>query len=288
MTNSKLINSLILAALALSGAAPGAALAADAATPASTPEHTITGNVGFTSDYVFNGISQTFRSPAIQGGFDYVRSSGLYFGTWASNVSGNQYTNASMEWDVYGGYNGKVSDDLGYQIGLMGVFYPGGKASSTKKWDTAEVVAGATWKGVNVKYTHTLTDWYGINTSGFAPAMWAPGDTEIPGATGASTADSAGDLSSKGSGYLEANYTLAIAEGSSITVHAGHQKIRNFSKLSYTDYKLAVNKTYAGFNIGLAYTTTNATDNNLYHVMANGDDKKLGGGIVALSVGRSF
>lgn len=283
MINSKLLGSLILAALAL----PGAALAADTAsadTPA--PEYAITGNVGFTSDYVFNGISQSFRSPALQGGFDYVRTSGLYLGTWASNVSGNQYTNASLEWDIYGGYNGKVSDDLGYNVGFMHVYYPDGKASSTKKWDTTEIIAGATWKGVNVKYTRTLTDWYGINTSGFAPAMWAPGDTQASGATGASTADSAGG--SKGSGYLEANYTLAIAEGSSITFHAGHQKISNFSKLSYTDYKLAVNKTYAGFNIGLAYTTTNATDNNLYHVMANGDDKKLGGGIVALSAGRSF
>ena len=116
----------------------------------------ITGNVGFVSDYVFNGISQTFRSPAIQGGFDYAAANGLYVGTWASNVSGNQYTNASMELDVYGGYNGKVSDDLGYQIGLMNVTYPNGKAynaydqatntvtSAYKRWDTTEAILGAT------------------------------------------------------------------------------------------------------------------------------------------------
>lgn len=274
---NKLSSLLILAALA----ANGSALAADVA-PA--PEYTIAGNVGFTSDYVFNGISQSFRTPALQGGFDYTHSSGVYLGTWASSVSGNQYTNASLEWDMYGGYNGKVDDDFGYNVGLMSVIYPGGKAYNTtpsihKKWNTSEVIAGATWKGLNVKYTHTLTDWYGINTGGFTPSMWADGST---------TADNAGDLSSKGSGYLEANYTLSIAEGSSVTAHAGHQKIRNFSKLSYTDYKLAVNKTYAGFNVGLAYTRTNATDNTLYHVIANGVDKKLSGSIFALSVGRSF
>lgn len=274
---NKLSNLLILAALA----ANGSALAADAAP---TADYAITGNVGFTSDYVFNGISQSFRSPALQGGFDYTHTSGVYLGTWASSVSGNQYTNASLEWDIYGGYNGKVNDDLGYSLGLMSVVYPDGKAYNTtpdtyKKWNTTEVIAGATWKRLNVKYTRTLTDWYGINTSGFTPSMWADGST---------TADNAGDLSSKGSGYLEANYTLGIAEGSSVTVHAGHQKIRNFSKLSYTDYKLAVNKTYAGFNVGLAYTRTNATDNTLYHVIANGDDKKLSGSIFAVSVGRSF
>lgn len=277
MMKNKLLSSLSLAALTV----PSLALAADAAP---VPDYIITGNVGFVSDYVFNGISQNFRSPALQGGFDYVRTSGVYLGTWASNISGNQYTNASLEWDFYGGYNGKVNDDLGYNAGLISVIYPGGKAFTTtpnsyRKWNTTEAIAGATWRGLNVKYTYTLTDWYGISTSGFTPVMLADNS---------STADSAGELSSKGSGYLEANYTLGIAEGSSITAHVGHQKIRNFSKLSYTDYKLAVSKTYAGFNVGLAYTRTNATDNTLYHVILNGDDKKLSGSIFALSAGRSF
>ena len=84
MMKSKLLIPLILAALAV----PGVALAADTAP---VPDYTITGNVGFTSDYVFNGISQSFRTPALQGGFDYVRTSGIYLGTWASSISGNQY-----------------------------------------------------------------------------------------------------------------------------------------------------------------------------------------------------
>jgi hypothetical protein len=253
--------------------------AADAPAPA------VTANVGFTTDYVFNGISQNFRSPALQGGFDYAAANGLYVGTWASNISGNQYTNASMEWDLYGGYNGKVNDDLGYQIGLMSVMYPGGKTadSSTsvyKKWDTTEAIIGATFKGVNVKVTYTLTDWYGINNSGYAPTLWA---------NNASTADSTeADLGSKGSTYIEGNYSFDLGNDLSLALHAGHQKIVNFSALSYTDYKVAISKLYQGFTYGLAYTTTNATDNNLYHVKINGDDKVLSGNILAASVSRSF
>ena len=297
MMNNRLLNSLILAAFV----APGLALAEEDeftshkegkhVIPAS--DHTFTANVGFTSDYVFNGISQNFRTPALQGGFDYSHSSGIYLGTWASNISGNQYTNASMEWDMYGGYNGKVNDDLGYNAGLMAVLYPGGKtnpAGPAKKWDTTELILGGTWKTLNVRYTYTLTDWYGISSAaggGFEPVMWLPGDTTA--ATGASVADNpAANSSSKGSGYLEANYTCELSEGLTLTGHAGHQKISNFSKLSYTDYKLAVNKIYNGFNFGLTFTTTNATDNSLYHVAANGDNKKLGGSIVALSASRSF
>src|SRR5207237_1081318 len=55
--------------------------------PAATPEHTFTANVGLFSEYIFRGISQTGGRPAVQGGFDYAHASGLYLGTWASNIS---------------------------------------------------------------------------------------------------------------------------------------------------------------------------------------------------------
>lgn len=267
------------------------ALAEDA--PAAPAAPAVTANVGFTTDYVFNGISQNYRTPALQGGFDYAAENGLYLGTWASNISGNQYTNASMEWDIYGGYNGKVNDDFTYQLGLMQVAYPGGKAynsydpvtntvtSAYKRWDTSEVIVGATYKGVNVKVTYTLTDWYGINNSGFTPIMWADSSS-------VSNDPAAANLSSKGSTYVEANYTFDLGNDLSLALHAGHQKIVNFSKLDYTDYKVAVSKLYKGFTYGLAYTSTNGTDNSLYHVKANGDDKVLSGGILAASVTRSF
>src|SRR3977135_2089821 len=92
-----------------------------AATPPPTPEHTITGNVGLFSQYIFRGLTQTNRNPAVQGGFDYAHSSGLYAGTWASNISwlrenastraggvtvasGTYGDGGSLEWDFYGGY----------------------------------------------------------------------------------------------------------------------------------------------------------------------------------------
>jgi uncharacterized protein (TIGR02001 family) len=273
-----------------------AALAASsAALAAETSPHSVTGNVGFISDYTFRGISQNYRQPAVQGGFDYAHADGLYAGTWASNISGNQYTNASMEWDVYGGYNGKVNDDVSYGLGLNYAMYPGGKTATTqptKKWDTAELNVGATVKGFNLKYTYALTDWYGIssaNGGGFEPTLWATGDTQATGATGRTTADVVGgNQSSKGSGYIEANYNYGFAGDHTLLLHVGHQKIRNFHLLSYTDYKIGVTKPLGGFTLGVAYTRTNATDNSLYHVLANGDNRNLRGGIFALSANRSF
>ena len=65
-------------------------------------------NVGLYTDYIFRGYTQTQNEPAIQGGFDVEHSSGLYAGTWASNVdwttAGDYMDKNSVEIDVYAGW----------------------------------------------------------------------------------------------------------------------------------------------------------------------------------------
>jgi uncharacterized protein (TIGR02001 family) len=74
----------------------------------------VAGNVALVSDYQLRGISQNDGgfSPAIQGGFDWSSELGFYVGTWASNVN---FSEGSIETDVYGGYKGMIVgfDDLG-------------------------------------------------------------------------------------------------------------------------------------------------------------------------------
>ena len=60
--------------------------------------HTLTGNVGLFSSYRFRGIDQTYGKPALQGGFDYSHSSGVYLGNWNSNVnSGAGFPEGNIE-----------------------------------------------------------------------------------------------------------------------------------------------------------------------------------------------
>lgn len=71
-------------------------------------------NAALVSDYVFRGFSFTDNGPALQGGADYSHESGLYVGTWLSNVD---YFEEDIEYDIYVGYwmeaNG-LEIDLGY------------------------------------------------------------------------------------------------------------------------------------------------------------------------------
>jgi uncharacterized protein (TIGR02001 family) len=54
----------------------------------------VSANVGIFSQFVFRGLTQTARHPAVQDGFDYALASGVYAGTWLSNISWFSDTNS--------------------------------------------------------------------------------------------------------------------------------------------------------------------------------------------------
>ena len=67
----------------------------------STPAITISGSATLTSDYRFRGVSQSDEGMAVQGGFTISHESGLYAGTWGSNLAGwGTFGGANMELDV--------------------------------------------------------------------------------------------------------------------------------------------------------------------------------------------
>ena len=55
-------------------------------------------NVALSSDYIWRGMTQTAEEPAISGGFDIAGESGLYFGTWASNVEFGDGAALELDW----------------------------------------------------------------------------------------------------------------------------------------------------------------------------------------------
>ena len=147
-------NSLLVVAFASSFGVPSVALAQDSA-------HSLSGNISFASQYIFRGIKQTDGKPALQGGFDYAHASGLYAGTWASNVSwladSGGYTSSSLEWDFYGGYKGSIGD-FGYDVGLLYYLYPGRRLPGVTEADTLEGYGAVSWKWLTAKLSVSLGD----------------------------------------------------------------------------------------------------------------------------------
>lgn len=201
--------------------------------------HSVSGNVGLYSQYIFRGVSQTNTDPALQGGLDYSHASGFYAGTWLSNVSwltdAAAYSSSSLEWDVYGGFSGSFANsDFGYDVGLLQYYYPGTVTPGLVKADTLEAYGKLSWKWLSAKYSHSLGD----KTFGVAD--------------------------SRGTWYLDLTADYPLTDKLSVQAHYGKQKfngtvagVTNDSFASFEDYKLGL--TYAlpkDFTVGAYYTST--------------------------------
>lgn len=200
-----------------------------------------TGNVGVFSEYLFRGITQG-GSAAVQGGLDYSHDSGLYVGTWASNIgfagqdfSGSTNSN-SAEMDLYGGYAGKIGG-LGYDVGAIYYWYSE-EDELDKEYNTFEVYAGLTYGPVAVKY------FYADEANFFL-----------------------GDGDADEAAYLLGALALPITESLSFTASVGFYDGDEIEALlgeedSYTDYSVGLAKTLEGgftFTLVLADTDINIT-----------------------------
>ncbi len=113
---------LLASGLCLMAATP--ALAQEETTP--PPPVTVTGSVGFVSDYRFRGVSQSDRNLAVQGGVTIAHESGLYIGTWGSNLAGwGTFGGANMELDLIAGYKLPVGGGT-LDVGATWYMYPSG------------------------------------------------------------------------------------------------------------------------------------------------------------------
>ena len=116
----------------------------------------IDGNIGVTSNYLFRGVTQTGDGAAVQGGLDYGHESGLYVGTWTSNVN----FAGGTELDVYGGFSGE-SGDLGYDVGVTGYLYPEADGDA----NFAEVYLGLSYDMLSAGVAYTF--WSEIDDDAF-------------------------------------------------------------------------------------------------------------------------
>lgn len=230
----------IIASLLLSACA--APVLAQTAPAAEAPA--LTGNLGLFSSYRFRGIDQTFSRPALQGGFDYAHSSGLYVGNWNSNVSsGAGFPDGNLEMDFYGGYK-KSFGDVGLDVGAIYYYYPGTEAkvlgtnAKSGAVNNKEVYVGASWKFLSLKYSVAIDDYFstrGVDASG----------------TGSGK-------STSGTSYLDLGANYDLGNGWGVNAHVGQLNYKNVSNGDYTDWKLGVTKDVNGWVLGASYIDTNA------------------------------
>ena len=208
---------ILLAASALAQTAPAPA-------PAKS-DWTQTHNLALATDYIFRGLTQIDGDGiALSGGTDVAHSSGFSFGVWAANQTwtDDMYVNASvgsgLELDVYAGY-AKTLGDFTLSVGVISYHYEGAEFVNT-----TEAYVGVAAYGLSVKYSSSLTDYFGVPDSDGVAYLSFGYTLEIPGVK---------DLS------LGLNYGLTTAES---------------TQDGYSDYKVSLSYPVAGYTASVAYT----------------------------------
>ncbi len=243
---------------------------------------TFSPTIAVTSNYLFRGISQTERGPAVQAGLEYGYTVGMftpYLGTFISNV---QFPNGSfgslrqrVELDLYGGVRFTPTDKLTLDGGMIRYMYPRNTVDSEPN---PQGVGNPAWTEVYGKAAYDF---------GFAKAV-------------ASVYYTSAFSAASGTGwYYEggADVPLPFFELTAIG-RVGRQTIErnaNFGFPDYTTWNLGLSRDVLGFLVTGTYSDTNIKKgaalgrdiNNANQTIAN-DNQKLAKGTFVLSVTKAF
>jgi uncharacterized protein (TIGR02001 family) len=257
---------LTLSAIALAAAATltSGTVLAQAAAPA--PEYTIAYNIGATSDYRFRGLKQNGDNAAVQGGIDFAHKSGVYLGTWASNVSDWAAANSAvnLEMDFYGGYKTELAG-VALDFGMIYYNYP--SASKPNLSDTREVYIGATYGPAAFKVSRVMGTNYFASTSAGQDAS--------------------------GTMYYDLTLSQEVMPKLTASVHAGYTDYKNGTtnlisggKVSYADYSVGLTYDYEGYMLGVKYFINDTKPGTESYATAG--TKKLYKDGLAVSVLKAF
>lgn len=258
----------IVASLALLASTAGFAQ-----TKAPEPDYTMAYSAGIVTEYRFRGIAQTSFKPALQLTADFAHKSGFYLGAFGSNVNWvkdfNGATKGGLELDLYGGYKGSITKELGYDVGLIAYIYPGNNSGAAftpgaglySNANTNEIYGALTYNVATLKYSRSLGNYLGF-------------------------------LKSSGSQYFDLSANFDLGSGFTATPHIGIQRIPNQGVAgnigNYTDYSLTVGKDFGSGISGTAALIGTNTKSGAGSFYRDYNNKDIGKGALVVGLKYNF
>lgn len=216
-------------------------------------------NISVSNNYLWRGLTQSLNEPAVSGGIDYAHESGIYVGTWVSNVS---YANVggadttgdafNYEHDLYIGYAGEYSG-ISYDFGYLYYNY-----DDDAVFDFGELYGS-------------------LGYMGFSFTAYLLANTEADETAGVGQDGGNYNLDFGSTYYLSLDYSYELANGVVLGAHGGYHNgdfvdAFNFAagQFEYFDYALSVSK--GGFS--LMVSDTDLGDSGTLPAGLNNDDPK--------------
>ena len=212
----------------------------------------LAGNISISNNYLWRGLTQTTDQPAISGGLDWSHDSGVYVGTWVSNVEYAADDAFSYEHDMYLGFAGETEGGLSYDIGYLYYNY-----NEDANFDFSEIYGS-------------------LGYGGFSVTAFVLVDTEAEESAGQGVIGEDYDFGFGEAIYISADYGFAMpnVEGVDIGLHVGYHDGDFVDAFNFADGTTE----YVDWNVSLAKGgfsfVVSGTDLDESPVTVNNDDVK--------------
>ncbi|MDB6086502.1 MAG: hypothetical protein JWN43_4383 [Gammaproteobacteria bacterium] len=215
------------------------------------------GDLDLYSGYTERGLSYSRERPSLQARFEYDFISGPYAGLALADKA-DVVDKETLDIDPYAGYRVQLHDWI-IDAGVFSWLYVHSRFDVSRNgYDTVEATVDVTYKMFGVRLWYDLENYWGLDSASAAVNY----HLKPKGST-------------RGSSYVDAHLSLPLPQGFAAKFHAGHQFIRNYGELDYTDWLISLERTFGhGVTVGAGFTDTNA-DESLY---ADSRGIKLGRG----------
>jgi hypothetical protein len=285
-------------AVALGLMAGGAARAADAD---KTESFAVDVEVKLTSDQRTRGISDSLNRPGAKLSVQAAHESGLIGLLELATVSKKQFLEGQgLGVTLAGGYRFGDPDGWHFGAGLATEMFPGAKFDAphgfdfvnfvptdvrSTKYDSAFAVLEVGYGALEGRALNVISKTYrGADTGGVCGSMLSLNPDPTPGLE----CYARGDRNSRGSWLFDLDYKFNLDPTTTLNLHAGYQKITNFSEANFADYRLGLTHKRWGFEWNADYVTTNTRVRELYLAVDGNDVRSTDGNKFYVSVSRKF
>ena len=281
--------SLLLLASAAHAADPGIA------------SYTVDTSVTLLSDLRTRGISDSLGKPALKLSVLAAHESGLVALAELATVSRKQFLDGDgLGVTLAGGYRFGDPEKWHFGIGLAAELFPGAKFDAPHGFDfvnfvptdfrstnynSAFAVIEVGWGAIEGRILNVLSKTYrGADTGGVCGSMLA----YMPDPTQALDCYARGDHGSRGTWLFDLDYKHPITPATTLNLHAGYQKVANFSEANFTDWRIGITHKHWGFEWNADWVATNTKVRELYLTPDGNDLHRIDNAKLVISVAKHF
>jgi len=271
------------------------------ATDMETANVAIDTKLTFMSDVRTRGISDSLKNPGLKLSVQAAHESGLVALAEIGTASKKQFTQGNgMSMTLAGGYRFGDPEAWHFGTGVAYEMFPGAKFDAPQTFDfdtftpgnvrstnynTSFAVIEIGYGALEARALNVLSQTYrGANTGGVCGAMLQ--FAVDPQAALACYAR--GEHGSRGSWLLDIDYKINVSAATTLNLHAGYQKISNFSEADFSDYRIGLTHKHWGYEWNVDWVGTHTKARELYLVQDGDQVRATDNNTIFLSVVKRF